>query len=52
MEKRESRDENNVCRYGLQIESCRQCLFDALCSYQDNNDKNKNWRDTGEWNKE
>ena len=20
-----------VCKYGLQIESCRQCLFEALC---------------------
>lgn len=21
-----------VCEYGLQIESCRQCLFDTLCN--------------------
>lgn len=40
MEKRENRDKNNVCRFWLQIESCRKCLFDALCLYLDNNNKN------------
>jgi hypothetical protein len=30
-------NKKRICRYGLQIESCRQCLFDALCQYQDNN---------------
>lgn len=39
-----------VCEKWLQIESCRKCLFELLCHYQDNNDKNKNWGDTGEWN--
>ncbi len=53
IERKESRDKNNVCRYGLQIKSCRQCLFDALCSLQDNqhkNDSNKNRGD--EWKKD
>lgn len=43
MEKKESRDKNNVCRYWLQIKSCRQCLFDVLCSYQDNKNARK-WK--------
>lgn len=50
MERKETRDENNVCRYELQIESCRQCLFDALCTYEDNNDSNKNWTTEEWWN--
>ena len=45
MEKRSERTENKVCRYWLQIESCRECLFDALCTYEDNNERtgNKRW---------
>lgn len=26
-----------VCQYWLQIESCRQCLFDSLCNMKKNN---------------
>lgn len=40
-EKREKRN-NWICRYGLQIEDCRRCLFDTLCLYLDNKNKNEN----------
>lgn len=33
--KRKENRENWICRYWLQIESCRECLFDALCSLED-----------------
>ena len=33
----------NVCKMGIEISSCRQCLFEALCHYQDNK-----WNDTAE----
>jgi len=38
MEKREYRDENWVCRNWIQMikKSCKQCIFDALCTYLDN----------------
>lgn len=36
-------NKKRICRYGLEIESCRQCLFEALCHYQDNK-----WDDTAE----
>ncbi|MBO7692597.1 MAG: hypothetical protein J6T10_08200 [Methanobrevibacter sp.] len=26
-----------ICKYGLQIESCRQCLFEALCNLEEQN---------------
>lgn len=26
--------DKRICKYWLQIESCRQCLFDALCQYE------------------
>lgn len=26
-----------ICEYWLQIKSCRQCLFEALCNYQKQN---------------
>lgn len=39
--KRKESRENWICRYWLQIESCRKCLFDALCSYQDQQNANK-----------
>ena len=45
MENREYRDENWVCRNWIQMlkKSCRQCLFDTLCTYQDNkNDRRTN----------
>lgn len=35
----ETQKENTarICKHGLQIESCRQCLFEALCNYQKQN---------------
>ena len=37
-----------ICEKGLQIESCRKCLFELLCHYQKQNewrkeDPKKNW---------
>lgn len=29
--------DKRVCEYGLQMESCRECLFDALCNMKKNN---------------
>lgn len=29
-----------ICEKGLQIESCRKCLFEVLCNYQKNLIKN------------
>ena len=30
-------NKKRICRYGLEIKAqCRQCLFEALCHYQDN----------------
>ena len=46
--KRKENRENWICRYGLQIESCRQCLFDALCSYQDHHEE-INWHQEETW---
>ena len=45
MEKRESRDENWVCRNWIQMlkKSCRQCLFDTLCAYQDMKNEQTTW---------
>lgn len=42
MEKRESRDENWVCRNWIQMlkKSCRQCIFEALCWLEDRNKQN------------
>ena len=31
----------NVCKMGIEISSCRQCLFEALCHYQDMCKRNK-----------
>ena len=55
---KEWRDKDWVCRIGLQIKSCRQCLFDNFCSFQDRqntlhtnqdkNDKDTNWG-TSDW---
>lgn len=40
MERKEYRDENNVCRKWIQIkESCSKCLFDTLCRYEDNQEE-------------
>ena len=31
----------NVCKIGIEIESCRKCIFEALCRYQDMCERNK-----------
>ena len=41
MENIKERVEKKICRNGIQRESCRQCLFDALCNYEDNRDRNE-----------
>ena len=28
--------DKRICKYWLQIASCRQCLFDALCQFEHN----------------
>lgn len=33
----------NVCKMGIEIESCRRCIFEALCRYQDMIKRNKVW---------
>lgn len=33
--------ELKICRNNIQRESCRQCLFDVLCNYEDNRDRNE-----------
>lgn len=44
MEKRESRDENNVCRNWIQmVDSCRRCIFEVLCAYQDMKNEQTTW---------
>ena len=51
-ERKEWRDDNWVCRIWLQIKSCRECLFDAFCTLEDNkhnNDQNKEWDWEREW---
>lgn len=30
-----------ICRHNIQRESCRDCLFDALCNYEDIKNKNE-----------
>ena len=37
MEKETPYEGKRICKYGLQIESCRQCLFDTLCRLEENN---------------
>ena len=32
-----------ICRRNIQRETCRQCLFEALCNYEDNKAKNE-WK--------
>ena len=32
-----------ICKYWLQIESCRQCLFEALCHLQESK-----WKESSE----
>lgn len=36
MEKIKEVKEKRICKKGLQIESCRQCLFETLCRLEDN----------------
>jgi len=28
-----------ICKHNLQIESCRKCLFEVLCHYEDMKEK-------------
>ena len=28
--------DKRICKYGLQRESCRQCLFETLCNLENN----------------
>lgn len=37
----ETQKENTsrICKHGLQIESCRQCLFEALCNLEEQNER-------------
>ncbi len=28
--------DKRICKYWLQIESCRKCLFEALCNLENN----------------
>ena len=43
--RKEWRDENNVCRRWIQMvkKSCKKCLFDALCSYEDMKNEQDRW---------
>lgn len=35
-----SKEWEETCRYGLEsIKSCRQCLFEALCQFEHNQDR-------------
>ena len=29
--------DKRICKYGLQIENCRQCLFETLCHLEKQN---------------
>ena len=49
MEKRSERTENWICRYWLQIENCRSCLFDALCSLEDRKNEQKRRDSSKAW---
>ena len=33
-----------VCKMGIEIESCRACLMEALCHYEKMCEENKVWR--------
>lgn len=35
METQKENKEKRVCRHWLQIENCRQCLFETLCHLED-----------------
>lgn len=35
MEKENNIESKRICKYGLQIESCRQCLFETLCAFEE-----------------
>lgn len=32
--------DKRICKYWLQIESCRQCLFEALCALEERKNTN------------
>lgn len=44
MEYYEYGKEKDKCRYGLYLNSCRQCLFENLCLYESNQERV--WKDT------
>ena len=48
-ERKERRDKDWVCRIGLQIKSCKQCLFDAFCTYEDNQNEQKTRDSSKAW---
>jgi hypothetical protein len=33
-------NKKRVCRYGLEIERCSQCILETLCAYQDMKKRN------------
>lgn len=35
--------DKRICEYNLQRESCRNCLFEVLCNYQNMVKKNNVW---------
>ncbi len=36
--------DKKICRHNIQRETCRQCLFEVLCNYEDNKAKNE-WKE-------
>lgn len=41
MENIKEKKEKKICRRNIQIDSCRGCLFEVLCNYEDNRDRNE-----------
>ena len=39
MEKLDNENKKRICEYWLQMESCRQCLFDVLCNLKKQNER-------------
>lgn len=39
MEEIKEKSDKRICKYWLQIEHCRNCLFDALCQMEANNER-------------
>ena len=36
--------DKKICRHNIQRDTCRQCLFETLCDYEDNKAKNE-WKE-------